>query len=54
MNLLYHFAAQLGLRPVDRFAACYYVQQTIAEDCGANYQAILSGFVAEAQQKAVV
>ena len=52
VNLLYHFAAQLGLRAVDRFAACYYVQQTIAEDCGANYQAILSGFVAEGQQKA--
>ena len=52
VNLLYHFAAQLGLRAVDRFAACYYVQQTIAEESGANYQAILSGFVTEAQERA--
>jgi hypothetical protein len=52
VNLLYHFASQLGLRAVDRFAACYFVQQTIAEVNDVDYQAILKGFVETAQRQA--
>jgi hypothetical protein len=52
VNLLYQFGSQLGLRAVDRFAACYYIQQTIAEACGGNYSDTLKGFVERAQQHA--